>query len=283
MILTVGVTAKQDEPTSHSNLTWRGSSFVMQVAVLTGRALRTSLRDPKMQFFGLLQPLVMLLLFSQVFGGVTKLDSLTQWGPYINYLLPATLVTAAMNSAMSVGAGFIFELSNGVIARFRSMPISLFAVLLAQSLSESIRLGIQLVVMLLAAVVLLGYTPAGGMLGIAAALAVALVVGWGICWLYLAFATWVKKIDTMQAITFLTMFPLMFASSAYMPISTMPTWAQVIATINPFSYAIFLSRGLATTHWEVNPATTLISSLTIICAIALLCSYIAARNFRKTS
>nr|WP_255360877.1 ABC transporter permease [Kutzneria sp. 744] len=251
--------------------------------VLTQRSLNSFLRDPRMLFFSLLQPLVMLLLFSQVFGGISKLGSLHQWGSYINYLLPSTLVTTAMTSAMSSGVGLLTEMSNGVIARFRSMPVSLFSVLLARSLSDTVRMAIQLIVMLIAAALLFGFTPAGGMMGVAAALLVSLVVGWGLGWLFLAIATWVKKAETMQAVAFLTMFPLMFGSSAYMPVSTMPGWVQVIANINPLSYAIFASRGLATTIWEANPAYTLFASLAISGVIALVGGFIATRNFRRTN
>ncbi len=284
MTTTVQATTPTDEAPRRNDLGWRGSSFATQVWVLTQRSLNSFLRDPRMVFFNLLQPLVMLLLFSQVFGGISQLGSLHPWGSsYINYLLPSTLVTTAMTSAMSSGVGLLTEMSNGVIARFRSMPVSLFSVLLARSLSDTVRMAIQLVVMLIVAAALFGFTPQGGMLGVTAALAVSLVVGWGLGWLFLAIATWVKKAETMQAVAFLAMFPLMFGSSAYMPVSTMPVWVQAIANVNPLSYAIFASRGLATTVWEANPAYTLIASLAISGLIALVGGVIATRNFRRAN
>ena len=208
MTTTVQATTSTGEVPRRGDLGWHGSSFATQVWVLTQRSLNTFLRDPRMLFFSLLQPLVMLLLFSQVFGGISQLGSLHQWGSYINYLLPSTLVTTAMTSAMTSGVGLLTEMSNGVIARFRSMPVSLFSVLLARSLSDTVRMAIQLVVMLIAAALLFGFTPAGGVMGVTAALLVSLVVGWGLGWLFLAVATWVKKAETMQAVAFLTMFPL---------------------------------------------------------------------------
>ena len=283
MTTTVQATTPTGEAPRRSDLGWHGSSFATQVWVLTLRSLNTFLRDPRMLFFSLLQPLVMLLLFSQVFGGISQLGSLHQWGSYINYLLPSTLVTTAMTSAMNSGVGLLTEMSNGVIARFRSMPVNLFSVLLARSLSDTVRMAIQLVVMLIAAALLFGFTPAGGVMGVTAALLVSLIVGWGLGWLFLAVATWVKKAETMQAVAFLTMFPLMFGSSAYMPVSTMPGWVQVVANVNPLSYAIFASRGLATTIWEASPGYTLIASLTISGLIALVGGVIATRNFRRTN
>ncbi|AHH94866.1 ABC transporter permease [Kutzneria viridogrisea] len=271
----------QDKPGRPSG--WHGSSFVTQVWVLTARSMNAFWRDPRMLFFSLLQPLVMLLLFSQVFGGLSKLGGLDQYGDYINYLLPSTLVTTTMTAAMSSGVGLLTEMSNGVIARFRSMPISLFSVLLARSLSDIVRMGIQLLVMLVAAALLFGFRPAGGVMGVVGALAVSLVVGWGLSWLFLAIATWVKKPETMQAVAFLTMFPLMFASSAYMPPSTMPSWVQAVATVNPLSYAVYASRGLATTIWESPAVQTLTASLAISLVIAAVGGWIATRNFRRTT
>lgn len=273
-------TARDEHPAS-PDLGWHGSSFATQVWVLTARSLNAFLRDPKMLFFSLLQPLVMLLLFSQVFAGLQHLPGLDQYGSYINYLLPATLVTTAMTAAMSSGVGLLTEISNGVIARFRSMPVSLFAVLLARSLSDTVRMAIQLVVMLLVAALLFGFTPAGGILGVTIALVVSLVVGWGLGWLFLAIATWLKKAETMQAVAFLTMFPLMFASSAYMPVGSMPGWVQFVANINPLSYAIYAARGLATEIWAAPVAPTLIASLGISAVIAMIGGYIATRNFRR--
>jgi ABC-2 type transport system permease protein len=283
MTTTVQATAATGEVPRRGDLGWHGSSFATQVWVLTQRSLNAFLRDPRMLFFSLLQPLVMLLLFSQVFGGISQLGSLHQWGSYINYLLPSTLVTTAMTSALGSGVGLLTEMSNGVIARFRSMPVSLFSVLLARSLSDTVRMAIQLVVMLIAAALLFGFTPAGGMLGVTTALVLSLVVGWGLGWMFLAVATWVKKAETMQAVAFLAMFPLMFGSSAYMPVSTMPSWVQVIANVNPLSYAIFASRGLATTIWEANPVSTIVASLAISGLIALIGGIIATRNFRRAS
>lgn len=186
---------------------WRGSTFPTQVLVLTGRSLTSYLRDPRLVFFSLFQPLIMLLLFSQVFSGVGQLPGLSGYGGYINYLMPAILVTTTLTTAMGSGVGLLTEMDNGVVARLRSLPIRLFSVLLARSLSELIRMAVQLLLMVLVAVAAFGFRPAGGVLGVGAALLLALTVGWSLQWVFLLLATWVRKPEVLQSVSFLAMFP----------------------------------------------------------------------------
>ena len=221
---------------------WRGSSFPTQVLVLTGRSLRALLGDPRVVIFSLLQPLVMLVLFSQVFGKALTGSVAGQGGSYINYLLPAILVTTGIGAATQSGVGLITDMKNGVLNRFRALPIRLGSVLVARSLADLVRTAVQLVVLLLAAVVLFDFSPAGGVFG---ALGLALLVSWSLGWAFLALASWVRKEEVMQSIGFLAMFPLMFASSAFVPMAALPGWLQLVATINPLTYAIDASRHLA--------------------------------------
>ena len=190
--------------------------------MLTARSLRAIIRDPRMIVFSLLQPLVMLVLFSQIFASIAKTPGFPSGVSYIDYLMPAILVNTAMGSAVQSGVGLVTDMKNGVIARFRSLPIRLGSVLFARSLSDIVRTGIQLVVMLLFATALFGFAPAGGMLGVLGAWALGLVVGWGLGWVFIAAGAWLRSAEMMQMVGFLLMFPLMFASSAYVPISGLP-------------------------------------------------------------
>jgi ABC-2 type transport system permease protein len=223
---------------------WTGSSPVTQVLVLTGRALR-ALRDPRMLVMSLLQPLIMLTLFSQVFRGIAASPGFPAGVSYIDYLMPAILVTTGAQAAMWSGGGLANDLRNGALTRFRSLPISMLSVLAARSLYDLVRSAIQLVILAIAATVLFGFAPAGGVLGTVAAIGIGLTVGWGMSWLFLALASWLRNVEVMQMVGFVAIFPLMFASSAYVPISSLPGWLQVVATINPLTYAIDAARGLA--------------------------------------
>lgn len=257
---------------------WRACGFGTQVAVLTGRSLRTAFGDYRLVFFGLLQPVVMLLLFSQVFSRIGTLPGVVQYRGYINFLMPATLINIAVTTAMSSGVGVLAEIYTGFIGRLRAMPISMFAVLVARTLSDALRLAVQLTVAVVAAVLFLDFRPAG-FAGIATALGLAVLVGWGLGWLFVAIATWQRKAETMQAVSFIVMFPLMFGSSAYMPVAAMPGWLRVLSTVNPLTYAINATRALTA---GAPAASALATAICIVVALAVLGAAGAARNFRRT-
>jgi ABC-2 type transport system permease protein len=193
----------------------------------------------------LLQPLVMLLLFSQIFSSIAKTPGFPSGVSYIDYLMPAILVNTAMGSAIQSGVGLVNDMKNGVLARFRSLPIAMGSVLVARSLSDVVRTAVQLVIMLIFASVLFGFDPAGGVFGVLGAWALGLVVGWALGWIFLAAAAWLRNAEVMQMVGFLLMFPLMFASSAYVPIGNLPSWLQLVAKVNPMTYAVNAARDLA--------------------------------------
>ncbi|WP_158896235.1 ABC transporter permease [Amycolatopsis anabasis] len=259
---------------------WRGAAFPVQVRVLAARSLRTAFGDRRLVFFGLLQPVVLLLLFSQVFDGIGTLPGLAGYHGYINFLMPATLINIAMTTAMSSGAGLLGEVYTGFLGRLRSLPISLFSVLVARTLADAARLAVQLVATLVAGMLFLGFRPGGGFAGVTAALLLALVVGWGLSWIFVAISTWVRKPETMQAVSFIAMFPLMFGSSAYLPVDTMPVWVRVLSLLNPVTYAIDATRALALGR---PVGSALAAALGLALVTAALGGALAARNFRRPS
>ena len=238
------MTTLADPVTAPAPSRWAGSGALTQVQVLTGRSLR-ALRDPRMLVMSLLQPLIMLTLFSQVFRGIAQTPGFPPGVDYIDYLMPAILVTTASQAAMWSGAGLATDLKNGALARFRTLPISMTSVLVARSLFDLARSAIQLIVLATAATVLYGYSPAGRITGTAAALLIGLAVGAGLSWVFLALASWVRNVELMQMLGFVVIFPLMFASSAFVPVAGLPGWLRVIATANPLTYAIDAARGWA--------------------------------------
>lgn len=278
--MTTAVASPRADATNPSATTtpWRGSSVPTQIAVLTGRSLRAIVRDPRMIVFSLLQPLVMLLLFSQIFSSIAHTPGFPTGVSYINYLMPAILVNTAMGSAVQSGVGLVSDMKNGVLARFRSLPIRLGSVLFARSLSDVVRTGIQLIIMVIFAVLLFGFSPAGGVLGVLGAWALGLIVGWGLGWVFIAAAAWLRNAEVMQMVGFLLMFPLMFASSAYVPISGLPGWLQVVAHVNPMTYAVNAARDLSLAQ---PVGTGVISAIATSGALAIIGALAAIRGFRR--
>lgn len=256
---------------------WAGSGPVTQVAVLTGRSLR-ALRDPRLLVMSLLQPLIMLTLFSQVFRGIAQSPGFPPGIDYIDYLLPAILVTTASQAAMWSGAGLATDLKNGALARFRTLPISMTAVLVARSNFDLVRSAVQLTVLAVAAALLYGYGPAGGVAGTAAALVIGLAVGAGLSWVFLALASWVRNVELMQMLGFVVIFPLMFASSAFVPLEGLPGWLRVIAAANPLTYAIDAARGWALAEPALGATAGAFAAAAVLTLVA---GAAAARGVRK--
>lgn len=258
---------------------WTGSSVPEQVRLLTARSLRTSFGNPRLVFYGLLQPIVLLLLFSQVFRGVAALPGVAVYHAYIDYLMPATMVNIAVVTAMSSGVGVMAEIYTGFIGRLRTMPISMTSVLAARTLADATRLAVQLVVITGAAFAFLDFRPAD-LAGTAAAGLLAVFTGWGVGWLFVAIATWQSKPEVMQTVSFVVMFPLMFTSSAYMPVSSMPTPLRWIARVNPLTYAVDAARRLC---FAQPFGSALGAALLLVCGAAAVGSFLAVRNFTVRS
>lgn len=257
---------------------WRGTGFASQIGILTGRSLRALVSDPKLVILSLLQPLLMLLLFSQVFSGVTNGASFPAGVSYINYLMPAILVTTGVGAALQSGIGLVSDMKNGVLARLRSLPINHASVLVARSLSDLIRTALQLLILLVAAAVLFGFSPSGGVLGVVPAFLLALAVSWALSWIFLAVGAWVRNAESMQSIGFLAMFPLMFASSAFVPVDGLPAWLRVVATVNPLTYAIDASRNLAL---DMPVGNGVAAALAASAGLLLVGVVAAVRGFRR--
>lgn len=231
------------EITAPATAVWAPCGFGRQVRVLTARYLRASLGNPRLLLLGLAQPIVLFLLFSQVFAGVAAVPGVARFNGYLAFLLPATLVNIALTTAMGAGYGLLSDTYTGFVGRLRAMPVSRSSLVLARTLSDAVRLAGQLVLVVGIAVALLGFRPGSGW-GLCAALALTVFVGWALCWLFLAIAVWRPRLESMQAVTFIVMFPLMFTSSAYMPIETMPAWLRVLARVNPVTYSVDATRAL---------------------------------------
>ena len=254
-----------------------GSGMLTQVHVLTGRALRR-LQDPRLLVLSVLQPLIMLTLFSQVFSSIANSPGFPSGVDYIDYLLPAILVTTGSQAAMWSGSGLATDLRNGALARFRTLPISMTSLLVARSLFDLVRNAIQLIVITVAAAVLFGYSPAGGIPGTTLALLIGLAIGAGLSWVFLALASWVRNVELMQMVGFAVIFPLMFASSAFVPITGLPPWMQVIATVNPLTYAIDAARGWALADPTFGATVTALLTAT---ALTIGSAAIASRGVRR--
>jgi ABC transporter DrrB family efflux protein len=208
------------------------------VAVM-GRNLRHWIRQPQLLVFSTIQPVMFVLLFNYVFGGAIG-DGGTS---YINFLLPGIYIQVVAFGATQTAIGLADDLAGGMVDRFRSLPMARSAVLAGRTLADVVR---SLFVVTLITIVgtLIGFRFAGGLLGAVAAVAIVLYFSFAMAWLFANVGLRVKGTEAAQAAGFVWIFPLVFASSAFVPTESMPSWLQVFADNQPVTRVVDAVRAL---------------------------------------
>ena len=220
-----------------SDLAWA----VRDSWALTKRNLRTTLRQPQLLVFATIQPVIFILLFRFVFGG-----AITAPGDidYVNYLLTGIFVQTITFAAIQTGIGLSEDLSKGVVDRFKSMHLSRAAVLAGRTGADLVRNFLVILVMI-AVGYAVGFEFTNGIAG--PLLAVLLLLAWGFVfsWVGAFLGLTLSSPETVQAASFPTIFPLVFASSIFVPVQTMPGWLQAFVKVNPITLVTDSVRALA--------------------------------------
>lgn len=215
------------------------ANTISDVSVMTQRNLIRYRRLPQLLVFSTIQPVMFVLLFVYVFGGAVN----TPTAEYVDYLLPGIIVQTVIFGAMATGIGLADDLSKGMIERFRSLPMARSAVLAGRIISDTLR---NLFVVLLMTLVglLLGFDVKTSFAGYLEAMAMTLLLGFSFSWISALIGISVKNVETAQTAGFIWVFPLVFASSIFVPIATMPDWLQTIAKHSPITATVDTVRAL---------------------------------------
>lgn len=272
---TPAVTAGPLPPRRH---VWPDSSVFLQIRVLTARSLRSMVTDPGVVLFGLLQPVIILFVLTQVFSKMGAPPHFPAGITYLDFVLPAVLVDNAVQSAVQSGVGLVDDLKNGVVARLRSLPIMPSSLLVARSLANLVRSAVQVVVILALASGVLGYAPNGGAADLVASVGLTLFMSWSLGWAFIAAGAWLRRAEPMQNLAVIAILPMMFASSAYIPVKDLPDWLAAVAGVNPLTYAIDATRALAL---GIPGADAIVPALVIGSVIAAVGGALAVLGFRR--
>jgi ABC transporter DrrB family efflux protein len=208
---------------------------------LTRRNLRTIARQPQLLVFATIQPVIFILLFRFVFGGAIQAPGDID---YVNYLLTGIFVQTICFAAIQTGIGLSDDLSKGIVDRFKSMPVARVAVLAGRTAADLIRNTAVIAIMVVVGYAV-GFRFTNGVGG--ALLAVLLLLAWGFVfsWLGAFLGLTLKSPETVQAASFPLIFPLVFASSIFVPVQTMPGWLQAFVKVNPITLVTDSVRALA--------------------------------------
>ncbi|MGI9062577.1 MAG: ABC transporter permease [Pseudonocardiaceae bacterium] len=249
--------------------------MLRQVAALTRRNLVRIKNDPGQLFEATVMPMVLALVFIYVFGGAIGGDH----GDYRQYLMPGIMVETACFASRSTGIGMNLDFDNGVMDRFRSLPIARSAVLSARIIAELCRMLLGQVV-ILAFAYLIGFRIHTGILPALAAIGMIMLFGMALCWVSAFIGLAVRSPQTVQSVGFVWLIPLQFGSSMFAPTDTMPGWLKAFADVNPISFVINTCRALLT-GGPVTPH--LLPALACIVAIVAVFAPLAVRQFfRRT-
>ena len=215
---------------------------VSDALVMTKRNLLRYLRLPNLLVFSTVQPVMFVLLFTYVFGGAIGI-SLPKGLNYKDFLMAGILVQTVIFGSVQTGVGLSDDLAKGMIDRFRSLPVARSAVLAGRTLSDTVR-NVFVVLLIIAVGYAIGFRFHGTFIESIAAIGLAVLFGLSFSWISAFIGMSVRDPEAAQAAGFIWIFPLVFASSAFVPVYTMPSWLQAFARNNPLTHVINAIRAL---------------------------------------
>jgi ABC-2 type transport system permease protein/oleandomycin transport system permease protein len=240
------------------------------------RNLLTYVRLPELLVFSTIQPVMFVLLFRYVFGNSIALDDPTI--AYVDYLMPGIFVQTAVFGAAGTGIALAEDLHKGLIERFRSLPMARSAVLAGRTLADAVRNTFVLVLMT-AVGTLVGFRIHGSVPAYLFALVLVLLFAYAISWVAATIGLRASNGEAAQAAIFPLMFPLTFASSAFVDPTFMPGWLQAFAKHQPVTVTVDAVRNLVLDQpvgWSV------VGSITWSLAIIGVFGWLAVRRYRTT-
>jgi ABC transporter DrrB family efflux protein len=256
----------------------------LDIWLLAERNLLKVWRNKRLIIFSTVQPIMQLILFAFVFGAIANLGNLGF--SYKDFVVPAVIIQTVVFTGVQSGIGIADDLNTGMIDRFRSLPIARSGFLLGRTLSDTLRLVYQIIILIVAATAI-GFRFHGGAAGAVAMPFVAILFGMSLITFSEYMGLTVQDPETVQAAVFIPLLPLIFTSSAFAPISRLPGWMQPLARVNPVTSAIDTARGLALGDdnlykvSQVHLSTAAIRFGFAVVLITVVFTFLAVRKYRK--
>ncbi len=242
---------------------------------MTVRHLRELWRQPWWILISLAQPLVYLLIYSALFEAVADIPGFTG-GSYLDFFAPGIVVVTALFSGGWAGMGVLQDLERGVLDRFLVSPVNRGALIAGRLAQQAVTTVVQsLIIVGLASA--LGASFPGGVEGVVTLILAAVLLGAGFGALSIALALVMRKEESVIGAVQLLLLPLTFLSAAFMERALMPGWIQDVSRFNPVNWAVVAGREAvgADVSWSV-----VLSHGAYLLAFTLVCAWIAASAFR---
>jgi ABC-2 type transport system permease protein/oleandomycin transport system permease protein len=245
--------------------------------VMTYRNLLRYIRLPQLLAFSTIQPIMFVLLFSFVFGGAIDIPNLS----YVDYLMPGILIQTVLFGSIQTGVGLADDLSKGMVDRFRSLPMARSAVLMGRTLSDMAR-NMFVVTLLVIVGYIIGLRFDTGFLPVVAGLSLVVLLGLAFSWISATIGLYVQDAEASQVASQIWIFPLIFASSAFVPPETMPAALKAFASVNPVTLTADAVRAL--TQSQGGPLwPALGGALAWIAVLLVVFMMLAVRRYRRST
>ena len=199
---------------------------------ITRRNLIGYRRVPQLLIFSTVQPVIFVLLFRYAFGGAVKLPHFPY--PYVDYLMPGIFVQTVVFGSIATAIGIATDMKSGLTERFHALPMSRWAVLTGRTLADLLR-NVFVVVLMMVVGYAVGWRVHTDFIHLVGGGLLVLLFGYTMSWIFAAVGLAVGDPESAQAASFPVLAPLVFASGAFVPVSTMPDWLQTFANHQPVS------------------------------------------------
>ncbi len=213
---------------------------VADTVTITKRNLIAYLRIPESLFFSTLQPIMFVLLFRYVFGGAIHVGG---GQSYIDFLMAGIFIQSVAFGGIGTAVGLADDLQKGLIERFRALPMARSAVLAGRTTADLVR-NVFVLLLMTGVGALVGFNFPNGALGFIAACALVLLFAYALLWGFAVIGLVASNSETAQVMAFPILFPLIFASPAFVPLTSMPGWLRWFATNQPIGAVITAQRSL---------------------------------------
>ncbi len=252
------------------------NDFANDVWYMFTRSFRKLLRNPALFIMSLVTPIIFLGIFTQLYSYLGNMPGFPSGG-YLDFAVAGIMLMMTFSTAMQSGSSIIEDYDSEFLSKLLVTPVSRSAILFGRLLSDAAKILIQSVILLVLAT-LLGANFVTGIPGVL--LILVTITLFGVAWsgISLSAGLATKSAETVSGLSMLLVFPLVFISTAFMPLTLLPGWMQTASSINPISYTTDAIRALTTTGFEWG---TIAAAFGILLFIAFLGLGTTMHQFRK--
>jgi len=252
-----------------------GLQWAQEVLALTRRWYLLLIRERLNLVFSIAQPAIWLVFFG---SGVDRAIDASAIGTddYIAFMLPGIIAFTIVGGGVAGAMPLLWDKEQGYLDKMMSMPIARSSIIVSRFVFQVCLGSAQTIAVVLVAVIM-GVRIESGVLGVLAILVAGGLLALAVTSVFVGLAYWVPGHGTFFAITGFITLPLLFMSNAFVPLDTMPGWMEVVARVNPLTYAIGAMRTLVLDGWEMS----VLGAIAVLALAAILCLAAGADQFRR--